>query len=57
VVDAYSALIMTRSYQASLEHGDALELISAGSGSHFDPEVVTAFENLCHSGDIRRAPR
>ena len=57
VVDAYSALIMARSYQAALDHFDALPLIRAGAGTHFDPAVVAAFESLCHSGDIRLGAR
>ena len=39
-----SGLVMKRSYQAAKSHSEAMEAIIAGAGSHFDPEVVAAFE-------------
>ena len=46
VADAYSALVMKRSYQVALSHAEALAAIGAGAGTHFDPEVVAAFAAL-----------
>jgi len=43
VADVYDALVSTRVYKEAMAHTDALRLITAGSGSHFDPEVVEAF--------------
>jgi putative two-component system response regulator len=43
VADAYSALTMDRSYEPAQEHAHAVKLIKAGSGVHFDPDVVEAF--------------
>ena len=46
VADAYSALVMSRSYQAAASHEEALEIIVAGAGRYFDPSVVEAFVSL-----------
>jgi HD-GYP domain-containing protein (c-di-GMP phosphodiesterase class II) len=46
VADAYSALVMKRSYQGALSHAEAMDTIASGSGIHFDPQVVEAFAAL-----------
>jgi len=43
VADVYDALRMERSYKESIEHGEAVSIILADRGSHFDPTVVDAF--------------
>lgn len=43
VVDVYDALLSRRSYKEAWEVQDVLAEIARGSGSHFDPELVTAF--------------
>jgi diguanylate cyclase (GGDEF)-like protein/putative nucleotidyltransferase with HDIG domain len=43
VGDVYDALTSNRSYRNAMSHEDALKTIEAGSGSHFDPQVVDAF--------------
>lgn len=43
LADVYDALISTRVYKSNYSHEKAKEMILAGSGTHFDPEVVTAF--------------
>lgn len=43
VADVFDALTIDRVYRPSFRLPDALELIEAGSGSHFDPAVVEAF--------------
>lgn len=55
VVDTYDALVAERPYKAALSHDAAIDIIRAGRGSHFDPDVVDAFL-VCHA-DIRRAAR
>lgn len=44
VADVYDALISHRVYKEGMSHEAAAEIIQRGSGSHFDPDVVTAFE-------------
>jgi HD-GYP domain-containing protein (c-di-GMP phosphodiesterase class II) len=43
LVDVYDALCSSRSYRRSLAHEEAVATITAGRGTHFDPEVVDAF--------------
>ncbi len=43
VADAYLAMTSDRPYRAALSAEQALEELSAASGSQFDPEVVEAF--------------
>lgn len=40
VADVYDALISRRPYKAALPHAQAIQLIRAGAGSHFDPRLV-----------------
>lgn len=42
----YDALISRRSYKEPLPHDAAVAVIAGCRGSHFDPEVVTAFEQV-----------
>ena len=43
VADVYDALTSNRVYRAAMTHREAVELISQGSGMHFDPAIVSAF--------------
>lgn len=43
LADVYDALISRRVYKAPMSHAAATEIILAGLGSHFDPDVVGAF--------------
>lgn len=43
LADVYDALISRRVYKAPFPHSQAVEIISAGRGKHFDPLVVDAF--------------
>jgi putative two-component system response regulator len=43
VADVYDALISPRVYKPPFPHEEAVAIISKGSGSHFDPDVVAAF--------------
>lgn len=46
VADVYDALISERVYKASIPHDEACAIIIEGKGSHFDPEVIEAFEKI-----------
>jgi adenylate cyclase len=43
VVDVYDAMVASRTYRQSLAHEQAVSLIEAQRGTHFDPDVVDAF--------------
>ncbi len=51
VADVYDALISHRVYKAGMSHQQASEIIVAGRGSHFDPDVVDAFIAICAEFD------
>jgi putative two-component system response regulator len=42
VADVYDALISRRVYKPAFSHDAALEIMRAGRGTHFDPDVVDA---------------
>jgi len=46
VADVYDALISRRVYKETLPHPDAVKVIQAASGQHFDPDVVDAFMQI-----------
>jgi response regulator RpfG family c-di-GMP phosphodiesterase len=46
VVDVWDALSSDRPYRAAWTEEKAREHIRGSSGIHFDPQVVTAFEQL-----------
>jgi adenylate cyclase len=43
VVDVYDALVGSRPYRAAMPHEQAVAMIRAQRGTHFDPDVVDAF--------------
>lgn len=43
VADVYDALISARAYKPAMPHLKALEIITQGHGSHFDPDIAEAF--------------
>ena len=43
IADVYDALISKRGYKEPKPHEKAVEIITQGRGSHFDPEVTDAF--------------
>ncbi len=47
IPDVYDALISKRVYKDAFPHEEAVEIIRKGSGSHFDPEVLSAFIDIC----------
>ncbi|WP_254226687.1 HD-GYP domain-containing protein [Burkholderia glumae] len=46
VVDCFDALTTNRPYHDAMPAGSAVDLIQANSGTHFDPDVVSAFVAL-----------
>lgn len=46
VADVYDALISRRVYKEPMSHEKAVEIIRAGRGNHFDPDIVDAFLEL-----------
>ena len=43
LADVYDALISQRVYKPPFDHLEAVRIITAGRGSHFDPDMVDAF--------------
>jgi adenylate cyclase len=43
VVDVYDALVAARPYRVPMQHEEAVAIIRAQRGTHFDPDVVDAF--------------
>jgi putative two-component system response regulator len=43
LADVYDALTSRRCYKKAFPHEEALQIISQGAGSHFDPDVAQAF--------------
>ena len=46
VADVYDALISHRVYKVGMDHARAMQIITEGRGTHFDPDVVDAFVAL-----------
>src|SRR6185369_14542542 len=44
VADVFDALISKRIYKAAVPFNDAFKLMLDASGSHFDPQIIAAFE-------------
>lgn len=46
VADVFDALVSKRPYKKAYNMNDAFRIIKEGSGSHFDPRIVEAFDNI-----------
>jgi putative two-component system response regulator len=46
VADVYDALRSKRCYKAALTHQQSRDIIVQGSGTQFDPNIVTAFVSV-----------
>ncbi len=46
LADVYDALINKRVYKNAIPHQEAMDIILAGRGAHFDPNVVDAFVRI-----------
>jgi len=48
LADVYDALVTKRVYKDAMTHEEACQIILDGRGSHFDPDMVDAFEQSRH---------
>jgi len=46
VIDVYDALVSKRPYKEPLSNEEAVDIISANAGKHFDPKIVEVFINV-----------
>ncbi|WP_198146001.1 HD-GYP domain-containing protein [Desulfonatronovibrio magnus] len=46
IADVYDALRSKRPYKPAFTHEQSVEIIRDGSGTHFDPDIVTLFEKI-----------
>ncbi len=46
VTDAYDAMVSRRRYRDPLTHDEACSIINEKSGTHYDPDVVNAFNDV-----------
>jgi putative two-component system response regulator len=46
VADVYDALIARRPYKEPMTHAQAAGILEKGSGQHFDPDVIAAFQGI-----------
>lgn len=46
VADVYDALVSKRCYKEAFPHEESVRIIHESSGSHFDPDVVRAFDTF-----------
>jgi HD-GYP domain-containing protein (c-di-GMP phosphodiesterase class II) len=45
-VDVYDALTSNRPNRPAMSHAEAMEIVLAGRGSHFDPEIIDVFARM-----------
>jgi putative two-component system response regulator len=43
IADVYDALISVRPYKKAFSHQEAVDILSSGKGSHFDPDLIDLF--------------
>jgi putative two-component system response regulator len=46
IIDVYDALTSERPYKEPFSHGEAIEIIKNGRGSHFDPKLTDLFLSI-----------
>lgn len=60
VADVYDALTSSRVYKPALSHEEAMSIITAGSGSQFDPAIIDALRKseivFQHAGRMLNCP-
>ncbi|MCL1876276.1 MAG: HD domain-containing protein [Synergistaceae bacterium] len=54
IADAYSAIVMDRSYRKAKEHDEAIEIMLENSGTQFDPELLDVFKNIKKSTIVEK---
>ena len=50
MADVYDAISSDRAYRKKMEETQVLSIITEGSGSQFDPQIVDVFLDLYHQG-------
>jgi len=45
IADVYDALTSVRPYKRAFSHEEAVRIITEGSGTQFDPQLVEVFRN------------
>ncbi|MFH2139489.1 MAG: HD domain-containing phosphohydrolase [Pseudomonadota bacterium] len=48
LADVYDAVSSRRVYKHAIHHDEVVKIIDAGSGTHFDPDIVAAFKRIKH---------
>ena len=48
IVDVFDALTSKRPYKDPLPFEETMEILEAGRGSHFDPDLLDEFESIAH---------
>jgi response regulator RpfG family c-di-GMP phosphodiesterase len=48
LADVYDAVSSRRVYKLAVQHDEVVKIIEAGSGTHFDPDIVEAFKRIKH---------
>jgi len=51
IADVYDALVSDRPYKKAFPHEDAVHVISAGKGTHFEPTLVDLFLKVADQFD------
>ncbi|WP_217593377.1 HD-GYP domain-containing protein [Cohnella sp. GbtcB17] len=49
VADVYDALTSNRAYRRAMSHEDAMAILNASKGTHFEPACVEAWEKACQA--------
>ncbi|MDG0811470.1 HD-GYP domain-containing protein [Cohnella rhizosphaerae] len=49
VADVYDALTSNRAYRRAMSHDDAMAILNASKGTHFEPACVEAWERACQA--------
>ena len=57
VIDVWDALTSDRPYRKAMAYEEAFALIKNDSGTHFDPEVVTAFSKMIEKSLVNKKGR
>ena len=56
IVDVYDALVDKRPYKEAYSHDQAVQIIVNGSGTHFDPDLITVFQKISDQfRDVRQS--
>ncbi len=53
VADSYDAMISSRPYRQGMSPAQALQILKAGAGNQWDPEIVAVMMNLAEEGHLQ----